>query len=300
MQTTAEMILGVAIGLFTAFLWGISTNIYKSQSDDASPLSISAIKMWLSGIFMTFLVILPFRTTPFYVPLESLFFLVASVTIGLVVGDLVYLIGQERIGVSYAFPIANIYPITTYFIAIFLVGEELIITRFFGVILAIIGVGLISNAQQKGNRNEIGFKTDFIGIGLALVAALCWSIGSVFLQIGVTGIDPIDANFVRMMFGSSIMIPLFFAARNRGMETPPRKSIRIILIGGFLGMTLGSLLYTYSVNFIGAAVSSVLGSTAPLFALPISILILKEKYTLQSLLGAILTVSGVILVVTAL
>jgi drug/metabolite transporter (DMT)-like permease len=300
MQLTIEVIIGVSIGLFTAFLWGISTNIYKSQSDDATPLAISAIKMWLSGIVMTILVTLPFRTSPFYIPLNSIFFLITSVTVGLVIGDFVYLIGQERIGVSYAFPIANIFPITTYIIAILLVGEPLIISRLFGVVLAIIGVGLISNAQKGSNKEDIEFKTDFIGIGLALLAALCWSFGSVFLQIGVEGVDPLDANFVRMIFGSGIMLPIFLGARHRGMESPPRNSIKIILIGGFLGMTMGSLLYTYAVSLVGAAVSSVLGSTAPLFALPISIFVLKEKYTYKSILGAILTVIGVILVVIAI
>ena len=73
----------------------------------------------------------------------------------------------------------------------------------------------------------------------------------------------------------------------------------MILAGGFLGMTLGSLLYTYTVDLIGAAVASLLGSTAPLFALPISIFFLKERYTPKSIIGALLTVLGVVLVVMA-
>ncbi|MFW9919109.1 MAG: DMT family transporter [Candidatus Thorarchaeota archaeon] len=297
MQLTPDVLLGVAIGLFTAFLWGISTNVYKSQSDSATPLAISSIKMWLSFVFMLFIVLLPFRTSPFYVPMESFLFLISSVTISLVIGDLVYLIGQERIGVSYAFPIANIYPITTYVIAIFLVSEAIVPLRFVGVIIAIIGVGMISNAQAR--TKEEGTPKDIIGIGLALVAAVCWSIGSVFLQIGVTGVDPIDANFVRMAFGAAIFFPVFLGAKHRGMPSPPRKSTKMILAGGFLGMTLGSLFYTYTIDLIGASVASLLGSTAPLFALPISIFFLKERYTFRSVLGALLTVLGVILVVIA-
>ncbi|MHA1906319.1 MAG: DMT family transporter [Candidatus Thorarchaeota archaeon] len=297
MQLTPDLLLGVAIGLFTALLWGISTNVYKSQSDDATPIAISALKMWFAFIFMVFLLLLPFKTTPFYMPFESLVFLVASVTIGLVAGDLVYLTAQERIGVAYAFPITNIYPITTYIIAIFLVSEAIIPVRFLGISIAIVGISLIS--QEQGNEEGETKKKDLIGIGLAICAALCWSVGSVFLQIGVTGIDPIDANFVRMMFGSAILIPIVLGAKKRGMPTPPRRSSKIIIAGGFLGMSLGALLYTYSVDLIGASVAALLGSTAPLFAIPISILILKEKYTAKSLLGALLAVLGVVLVVMA-
>ncbi len=291
------MLLGVGIGFLTALLWGISTNVYKSQSESATPLAISAIKMWLSFMFMLVIVLLPFREVPPQISLHSLLFLISSVTIGLVIGDLVYLMGQERIGVSYAFPIANIYPITTYIIAIFIVGEELIPLRFIGVVVAIVGIGLISYEQAEHDEED-GVK-DFIGIGLALSAAICWSIGSVFLQIGVTDVDPIDANFIRMAFGAVIFLPAMVGAKHRGMHLPSAKSTKVILAGGFLGMTLGSLFYTYSVNLIGAAVASLLGSTAPLFALPISIFFLKESYSFRSISGAILTVFGVILVIVA-
>ncbi|MCK5390505.1 MAG: DMT family transporter, partial [Candidatus Thorarchaeota archaeon] len=196
MQISPELLMGSVIGLFTAFLWAVSTNIYKTQSKEATPLAISALKMWAAMVFMSFIVMLPFRTAPFYVPFESLVFLIASVSIGLVIGDLAYLTSQERIGVSYAFPVANIFPISTYLIAMFLVGEPIIISRFFGIVIAVIGVAVISREQVANNEKQEMRKADYLGIGLAVLAALCWSLGSVFLQIGVQDIDPIDATFV--------------------------------------------------------------------------------------------------------
>ncbi|MGY5852984.1 MAG: EamA family transporter [Candidatus Thorarchaeota archaeon] len=98
MQSSIDLLIGTGIGLFTAFLWGISTNIYKSQTDEARPLVISALKSWVAGCFMTILVIMPFRTTPFYIPIESLVYLIASVIIGLVIGDVAFLVGLDRIG----------------------------------------------------------------------------------------------------------------------------------------------------------------------------------------------------------
>ncbi len=299
MQITPDVLIGSLIGLFTAFLWAISTNVYKSVSDEATPLSISAIKMWAAMCIMTLIVVLPFKTTPFFVPFESLIYLVSSVTIGLVIGDLVYLTAQERIGVSYAFPIANFYPITTYIIAIFVVSETIIISRFLGIVIAVIGVSMISREQViKNEENEVK-KYDVIGIGLAFVAALCWSLGSVLLQIGVTDIDPVDANFVRMVFGGAIFIPLFLTAIKTGMPKPTKRATKIIILAGFFGMTMGSLLYTYAVKLVGASIAALMGSTSPLFAVPISILLLKEQFTKRSIMGVLLTVIGVALVVIA-
>ena len=131
MQVQSEFLIGSIIGLLAAFLWAMSTNVYKSQMDEATPLAISTLKTWMSLVVMTVLVMLPFRTTPFFVPLNAVTYLAASVTIGLVIGDIAFLTAQERVGVSYAYPIATTYPIFTYIIAIFIVDEVLLLTRFF-------------------------------------------------------------------------------------------------------------------------------------------------------------------------
>ncbi len=299
MQITPELLIGSLIGLLTAFLWAISTNVYKTQSKEATPIAIAALKMWAAMAFMTFIVMLPFRTTPFYVPFESLLVLVISVAISLVVGDMLYLTAQERIGVSYAFPISSTYPIYTYMIAIIFLSETIIISRFVGIIVAVIGVSLISREQAAHNESQNLSKFDALGIGLSLIAAVCWAFGSILLQIGVTDIEPIDANFVRMLFGGAIFVPIVLTAVNRGMPKPTRRATKIIVGIGFLGMTMGSLLYTYAVKLVGASIAALLGSTSPLFAVPISILILKESISRCSIFAVLLTVLGVALVIIA-
>ena len=297
MQLSTDLLLGSAIGLLAAFLWAMSTNVYKSQSDEATPLAISTLKTWLSLVVMAVLVMLPFRTTPFFMPASAILYLAASVTIGLIIGDIAFLTAQERVGVSYAYPIATTYPIFTYIIAIFIVDEVILWTRFIGIFLAVSGVMLITRAQATTQNDEGLNNFDRIGFLLALFTALCWSVGSVLLQIGVTDVDPIDANFIRMIFGSGIIAPLFLGSIRRGMPKPTRKATKIVLVAAFFGMAWGSLLYTYAVKMIGATVASVLGSVSPLFALPISIFFLKEKFSAASILGAFLTVTGVIFVV---
>ncbi|MFX1607292.1 MAG: DMT family transporter [Promethearchaeota archaeon] len=297
MQLSADFLIGSIIGILAAFLWAMATNVYKSQSNEATPLAISTLKTWLSLVVMAILVMLPFRTTPFFVPLEAIFYLAASVTIGLVVGDLAFLTAQERIGVSYAYPIATTFPIFTYIIAIFVVNETLLVTRFFGIFLAVSGVMLITRAQGASQNKEEFSNFDRIGFLLSLFTALCWSVGSVLLQIGVADVDPIDANFVRMVFGAGVIAPLYVGLVRHGMPKPTRRATKIVLVAAFFGMALGSLFYTFAVKMIGATVASVLGSISPLFALPISIFFLKEKFSSTSIIGALLTVSGVILVV---
>ena len=289
--------IGIATGLLASAIYAVSVVVYKSQSDSIRPLAISSIKMWVALAFMTALVILPISSEPFYIPQEALAYLIVSVILGAVLGDFFYLTAQERIGVSYAFPIAMSFPIFTYLLAIAIGLEEPLLSRSVGILLAVIGVILISKEQGKNEDRTVKNKLDKVGVGLALLVAILYALGTVLLQVGVQDISPIDGNFVRVAFGSVAFIPLFLVAKHRGMPMPPRRTAKIIAVAGLFGMGLGSLLYVSTVKFVGAAVTSVIGSLSPLFALPISIIFLKERITRVVMIGVAVTIAGVILVV---
>jgi drug/metabolite transporter (DMT)-like permease len=63
------------------------------------------------------------------------------------------------------------------------------------------------------------------------------------------------------------------------------------------GTLFGSLLYVYAVGEAGAATTSVLNATAPLLALPLSMIFLKEPFTRGIAAGTVVCVAGVVLVV---
>jgi drug/metabolite transporter (DMT)-like permease len=301
MQVTPDFVIGATTGLLAAFLFAISVNIYKSQSVGIRPVAVSSIKMWISLPFMVALVLLllPFRTTPFMVPLESLPALSLSMVAGAVVGDTAYLISQDRIGVSHALPIAGAHPILTYLIALAFLGEPFAIGRMSGVVLAVIGIALISREHGvKKNGEETKRSYDPLGIGLAFLALVMFSLAAVFTYIGVIGVDPIDANLPRVVVGSIVLVPVFAAARRRGMPIPSRHAAKLTVIAGFLGMAIGSVFYIMSFKYVGAAVGSVLASTSPLFAVPMSLLFLKEHVSRIAVVGIAATIAGVFLVLT--
>jgi len=297
MQFTPEMMIGIATGLLSSAIYAVSVVVYRSQSDSIRPLAIGSVKMWVALAFMTALVVLPIRFEPFYIPQEALVYLVVSVFFGAVLGDTFYLSAQERIGVSYAFPIAMSFPIFTYVLAIAVGFEEPLLSRSAGILLAVIGVIIISKEQGQDEAHLVTRKLDKVGLGLTLLVAILYAVATILLQIGVENVNPIDGNFVRVAFGSVAFIPMFLVAKHRGMPTPPQRTVRIIAVAGLFGMGLGSLLYVSTVKFVGAAVTSVIGSLSPLFALPISMIFLKERITRVAMIGVAVTIVGVILVV---
>jgi len=304
MQASPEILIGSLIGLLGAALYGFSVVVYRAQSEGIRPVAISSIKMWVALPFMTIMVLLFPGIESIFLPLATIIILGASVILGAVIGDTIYLWSQERIGVSYAFPISMSFPIMTYFLTVFFLNEPPILSRLAGAIIAVIGVILISNEQSIApeSSNTIYIdgkkrKLDLWGIFGALTTALLYAVGTVILQVGIEGVDPISGSFVRILIGSIAFVPMVAIAGLNGMKVPTRRATIRVIIAGFFGMAIGALLYVTAVAMVGAAIMSVLSSTAPLFALPISIIFLKEKLTHSAAFGIVLTMIGIVLVV---
>ena len=307
MQASPELIVGSLVGLLGAALYGLSVVVYRSQSEEIKPVAISSIKMWVALPFTALMVLILPGIDSIFLPLTTIAILGISVTLGAVVGDTIYLWSQERIGVSYAFPIAMSFPIMTYFLTVIFLGEPPVLTRLLGAIVAVAGVILISNEQNRNQEpvEEIaGEKSkrrlDLWGLAGALTTAVLYAVGTTLLQVGIEGVDVIGGSFVRIVFGSIAFVPMFAVARQKGMPWPTRRATKRVIIAGFFGMALGSILYVGAVSMVGAAIMSVIASTAPLFAIPVSVFILKEKVTPLALVGVALKRTGNFLVVIGL
>ena len=70
----------------------------------------------------------------------------------------------------------------------------------------------------------------------------------------------------------------------------------ILIVGALIGWVLGSVLFLTTIALCGPTRAAILTSTSPLFALPLSVLFLKERVSRAILAGTALTVVGIIVV----
>ncbi|MFW9961389.1 MAG: DMT family transporter, partial [Candidatus Thorarchaeota archaeon] len=293
-----ELLIGSLIGLLGSALYGLSIVVYRSQADEIGPVAVSSFKMWVALPFMAVIVLVLPGFDSIFLPLSAIAILGTSVILGAVIGDTIYLWSQERIGVSYAFPIAMSFPIMTYFLTVVFLGEAPVLSRLAGAIIAVVGVILISNEENRNQKEIDGLRgVDLWGIGGALMTAILYAVGTTLLQVGIEGVDPISGSFIRVLFGSIAFIPIFAIAGYQGKAAPTKQVTLRVVIAGFFGMAVGSLLYVTAVASVGAAIMSVIATTSPLFAIPVSILFLKEKLTPVAIVGILATLIGIVLVV---
>ena len=234
---------------------------------------------------------------------ERLIYLVGSVIIGGVFGSACSVYGLRILGVGRAFPISNASPVFSYLFSYLLLGERVRWVVVPGTLLVLAGVYFISRsrvaADQDENSPPLTSREWALGVGLAASAALLWGLNSVILAQGLEGINSIVASSVRIPV-VGVMSTLIAGANRqwgslRGLDR--RMTVLLLLVGTF-GYALVSTLYVAAVQYIGPGLTTLIGTTSPNFALPLSMIFLHERPTRSTLVGTILTISGILLVVT--
>lgn len=293
--------MGAAAALASSALWALTSVLLASQSGRLRPLMMSAIRSLTASLMLIGLLV----ATAGLVQLREMTLItgvsmMGSGIIGQAVGDTLYINALGHLGVSRTFPITNsAYPFITFLLAVALLGEAVTWTLPIGGALIVAGITWIVLEQRRADAaSEV--KIELVrGVIFALAAASAWATATVWLRGQQGNLDALGAASVRIPAASVAVWATIAMSRGRGHE-PPRpitpRSLAIVAAAGVLGTGLGSILFIYAVDEIGAAKTAFLTTSAPIFALPMGVLFLSEKLTPRTLLGTAVTIAGIWLV----
>jgi drug/metabolite transporter (DMT)-like permease len=183
----------------------------------------------------------------------------------------------------------------TLIVAIFFLNETFTSLNILGAVFVIGGIFLV----VRNNKQVVTHKNTGKGVALTLIAAVLWAAGSITLKIGLTQVDTFVAAAIRVLISAMLLTTVAF-----GRTTPDRLKIRsygtrnLILVtsAGFLTYGVGAIGYVTAMHLIGAGKTVLLSASAPVFLLPMSVLILKERLSLVALAGVFIAVAGICLV----
>ena len=228
---------------------------------------------------------------------EAILLMVGSMAVGGGLGDSLYVLSMSRIGLSRAYPIAGTYPAVTLLLAVLFMHEVVTVELVAGLALVVGGVMLISRPAAADGEQGAGGAARTTGIGLALLAAVCWAGSAIMLGPGAAGVDAILASAIRIPALALMFWGLVAVRRSgRALLALSRREWVTMIVGGLVGWGLGSLLFVAAIASLGPTRTAVLTSTSPLFAIPLTAMFLKERPTRAVMLGTAVTVAGVALV----
>jgi DME family drug/metabolite transporter len=224
--------------------------------------------------------------------------LVISVLGLLVIGDTLYFRSLDLAGVSWAMPVASINPLWAVLLAAFFVGEPLSWSLLLGALLVVAGVTLLNRpGAQASNGHAIAPEARRRGLLLAFAVSILWAGGQVALKPATAGMSSVVANSVRQPMAMLMLLGLNLTQGHlRDFKGVDKKSWLVILAASFIGTGIGTLLFITAIQMTGAGRTAILTSTSPLLAMPFSMLWLRERPSRWTVVGTLLTVTGIGLV----
>ncbi len=272
--------------------WGTTGLLIRAQGTRLTSLTINGLRNTVAAVLV--LVGWPLLGGPRPVPPEALVFLLVSLLLGLGIGDGLYFEAIRRIGVARAMPISMGYPVITALLAVLLLGESIGLTAALGIALTIAGVYLVAVPARRASLRDTSSPLDWTGLACAVAAAVCWAGATLTVRPALALVDPATANAVRMPVAALLLLGTAWRsgglAQSRGLTG---RAVALLLATG-LSSGISATFFLIAVSTAGAARAAVLSSTAPIFAVPLSIVYLGDRATWRMGLGVTLSVLGVV------
>jgi drug/metabolite transporter, DME family len=293
----SSVLFGELSALADAVTWALASVQLTRLNRKINVFTIGAVR-GLAGLVF-FLAMLPFvggLGSFAGVTLGTVASLVAALVTGQILGDTTLLVSARRIGMARTMPIAMAYPLFTFVLAAIFLHEPLSLSKLAGATVILAGVYLLSSGSRVAPTPS--GRLDVWGIVLALLTALLWAAGGIFLQPASRVIDPVPANCIRQ----ALITVMFFAIMPRSQGTAQLRALGrgdwIWLISmSLLSSGLGSLLFLWAYRFAGASISSALAAASPVISTPLSVWMLREKLSWRILAGTVLILAGIWIVI---
>ncbi len=317
---------GEVIAVFAVLLFSISNAMIRKVETIASPVQINAVRTSIGAI--TFVIIagaMLFLDEAFTLSKEIWLYLLISVIFAQVLGDTLYLKAQELLGTTKALAISMTFPLITFLFSVIILKDTIHYFFYISAVLIIGGVLLIAKSQAQDLSEKVTvnnemeqkveveqgrmkkfFSSVWFSVLIGLLASISWALGIVYTKKALDLISTaLNQEAASSLIGNAVRFPIaalilvLFAWRlpkPAKVKEWDRKSWIWLLIASLIGTSAAAFLYAEGTRVAGAPLMSLIAAASPLFALPFTWFLNKEKINIVGFLGVILTIGGVVLI----
>ncbi|KKN42834.1 hypothetical protein LCGC14_0709170 [marine sediment metagenome] len=323
---------GELTAILAVLCFVISNVIFRKTEHDTSPVYINFFRTGIGAIsFVIIALVLNIFIKIFLIPWEIWIILIISFVFGQVVGDTAYFKAQKELGVTVAIAVSMTFPLFTFILSLLFLNQVFDVKIIFSMLLIGGGIILIGKSKIESSNNDISNTASesitpgitlhkiskgylFRALSFGLIASLGWAIALVMIDFATNEIDKIlqakqnissiIGNVIRFPFASLMLTSLVwresYITKKRENLSKQKKSSKIyilLLVGSIIGTSIGVYVYTEAARIAGATTLALIASASPLFALPLTYFINKEKISKLGFFGVIVTILGVIMII---
>jgi DME family drug/metabolite transporter len=301
-NTSTQYVLG-ALGAFMASVtWAFASIRYAAVAREVGDARVGLLRASSASVLWCGAAVVSGGAPFAAVDLRHATYLVGSIVCSYALGDRVFFAAAQRIGVSTALAIATIYPLWAALYGSVFRGEPFGVQRALGVLACLVGVSaLLALTRAGGAESSTKHAAAHLGVALALLTSLFWAGNAVLLKLGTEGPGIVQANAVRFTAG---VVLLALQLPRRGAPGPVPTAgyaaiARRLALPLLVDTGLGSICFVYGIAHTDLALGATLSSLSPLVALPFAMALGSERITAGRALAVCLTLSGVMLLVSA-
>lgn len=276
----------------TSIIWGTTWVAMKYAVAGIPPFQLAAMRHFVSGFSFVFFFLFIKREK---LPTKEQFLKLSLLgTIAFVMANGISTLSLKYISGGLGALIGSLYPLSVVVIEYyFLNNKNINKLTFVGIILGIGGIALVfyQNAFEKHSSNY------FLGIGLAILAMLSWSVASVLISRKYIKINSYYSTGWQMTisFFSCSLISYIFE-NPISISTIPINSLLGLLYLIIMGSFIAMICFVYTMKHLNPAIAVLYAYINPIIAMVLGSYMLKEKITLVIFIGSIITLLGVFLV----
>ena len=290
--------IGEIAAFATACSWVVTGICFEMAGKRVGSLAVNLIRLVIAFFIMmgfTYVtrgMLLPFDATP-----HAWFWLTISGLIGFVIGDLFLFQAYVLIGARISMLIMATSPPITAILAFVFLGESLTSLTLVGMLLTCVGIAMVILVKNDGG-GKVELSHSAKGLFYAFLGSLGQSFGLISSKIGMGGYDAFSSTQIRIIAGILGFLAIYAIGRKWNVLPKAfrdRKGMAVITAGAFFGPFLGVSLSMIALQNTEAAVASTIMSIMPVLIIPVSILVFKEKIKAKEMVGAVVTVIGVMI-----
>lgn len=294
--------IGELAGLLTSIAWSGTSVLFTKAAQQVGSIIVNRMRVILGLLFLMLLnwafygYLLPFNAGA-----DRWVWLALSGAIGYALGDLFLFQSFVSIGTQRGMLMMSLAPLMSAGLAWMFFGEILTGVQLLGVIITLAGVAwVILRRQSERSDANLQPGNTAQGVLYGLGAAAGQAVGYILSKQGLADdFSPIAGNSIRML---AAVVVLWALAGIQGKAGETLSSMRErpkvlgwLAVAAFTGPVLGATLSLFALQHTQVGVASTLIALPPVFLLPVSWLVFKEKFDLGAVLGTLVTIVGVAL-----
>ena len=291
--------LGELAGLLTSVAWSGTSVLFTKATQQVGSIVVNRVRVLFALVFLMLLNLVFYGyLLPVDAGAERWLWFALSGAIGYALGDVLLFQSFLCIGTQRGMLMMSLAPLMSAGLAWMFFGEVLTAVQMLGVIVTLAGVALV--ILRRRNEASDPACSALQGVLFGLGAAAGQSVGYVLSKQGlVDNFSPLAGNSIRML-AAVVVLWALASVQGKAQQTLHRVHARPDVLGwlamaAFTGPVVGATLSLFALQNTQVGVASTLIALPPVFLLPVSWLVFKERFDWGAVAGTLIAIGGVAL-----